>query len=57
MKEDIFAMNSEAENHKSATVKILNDLAVLRGNVLITMSKQKVIFLNNIFKSLCLTVV
>ncbi|XP_075569178.1 coiled-coil domain-containing protein 175 [Pelecanus crispus] len=31
IKEDIFAMDSEAENHKSATVKILNDLAVLHA--------------------------
>ncbi|XP_065492418.1 cingulin-like [Caloenas nicobarica] len=34
MKEDIFAINSEAEYHKSATVKILNDLAVLHGLLL-----------------------
>lgn len=33
MKEDILAMNSEAEGHQSAIVKIGNDLAVLRGNV------------------------
>ncbi|XP_048805327.1 probable DNA double-strand break repair Rad50 ATPase isoform X7 [Lagopus muta] len=31
MKEDILAMNSEAEGHQSAIVKIGNDLAVLRG--------------------------
>lgn len=34
-------MNSEAENHKSATVKILNDLTVLHGNMLIIILKQK----------------
>nr|XP_009669029.1 PREDICTED: coiled-coil domain-containing protein 175 [Struthio camelus australis] len=34
IKEDIFAMNSEAENHKSATTKILNDLAVLHDLLL-----------------------
>lgn len=34
-------MNAEAENHKSATAKILNDLAVLHGNMLIMISKQK----------------
>ncbi|XP_048805321.1 cingulin-like isoform X3 [Lagopus muta] len=34
MKEDILAMNSEAEGHQSAIVKIGNDLAVLRGFLL-----------------------
>ncbi|XP_064919304.1 CAP-Gly domain-containing linker protein 1 isoform X2 [Columba livia] len=34
MKEGIFAMNSEAEHHKSATVEILNDLAVLHDLLL-----------------------
>ncbi|XP_025943075.1 coiled-coil domain-containing protein 175-like [Apteryx rowi] len=34
IKEDIFAMNFEAENHKSATAKILNDLAVLHDLLL-----------------------
>lgn len=42
-------MNAEAENHKSATVKILNDLAVLHGNMLIMVSKQKSL----IFKRIC----
>eukprot|EP00075_Anas_platyrhynchos_P006086 XP_012963737.3 coiled-coil domain-containing protein 175 isoform X2 [Anas platyrhynchos] len=50
MKEDIFAMNSEAENHKSATVKILNDLAVLRDLLLKAWSEDSSIqkeFLEN----------
>nr|XP_025970706.1 coiled-coil domain-containing protein 175-like [Dromaius novaehollandiae] len=34
IKEDIFAMNFEAENHKSATAKILNDLAELHDLLL-----------------------
>jgi len=41
IKEDIFAMDSEAENHKSATGKILNDLTALHGNVSRTIAKQK----------------
>nr|XP_047922212.1 cytadherence high molecular weight protein 2-like isoform X3 [Anser cygnoides] len=50
MKEDIFAMNSEAENHKSATVKILNDLAVLHDLLLKAWSEDSFIqkeFLEN----------
>lgn len=39
MKEGIFAMDSEAEHHKSATVEILNDLAELHGNMLTTVQK------------------
>eukprot|EP00076_Gallus_gallus_P041386 XP_025006924.1 trichohyalin [Gallus gallus] len=34
MKEDIFAMNAEAEGHQSAIVRIQHDLAVLRGFLL-----------------------
>ncbi|XP_010213346.1 PREDICTED: myosin-6-like [Tinamus guttatus] len=34
IKEDIFAINFEAENHKSATAKILNDLAVFHDLLL-----------------------
>lgn len=45
-------MNSKAENPKSATVKFLNDLAVLHGNMLIIISKQKKWhFLKNVFLS------
>nr|XP_009487650.1 PREDICTED: spindle pole body component 110-like [Pelecanus crispus] len=50
IKEDIFAMDSEAENHKSATVKILNDLAVLHDLVLKGWSEESFIqkeFLEN----------
>ncbi|XP_040415871.1 spindle pole body component 110-like isoform X1 [Cygnus olor] len=50
MKEDIFAMNSEAENHKSATVKILNELAVLHDHLLKAWSEDSFIqkeFLEN----------
>ncbi|XP_010285868.1 PREDICTED: GRIP1-associated protein 1-like, partial [Phaethon lepturus] len=50
LKEDIFAMNSEAENHKSATVKILNDLAVLHDLLLKGWSEESFIqkeFLEN----------
>ncbi|KAM9556762.1 coiled-coil domain-containing protein 175 [Guaruba guarouba] len=33
MKEDIFAVNSEAEKHKSAIGKILKDIAVLHDHL------------------------
>lgn len=55
MKEDIVAMNSEAENHRSATARLLNDLAVLHGNVLMRIPKQNWGFLKkSIFQSLYL---
>lgn len=41
MKEDVFAMNSEAEKHKSAIGKILKDIPVLHGNISTIILKQK----------------
>lgn len=50
MKEDIFAMNAEAEGHQSAIVRIQHDLAVLRGNVNYNFQTRSGIF-RNIFQS------
>ncbi|XP_063188807.1 uncharacterized protein LOC134514659 [Chroicocephalus ridibundus] len=50
IKEDILAMSSEAENHKSATVKMLNDLTVLHDHLLKGWSEESCIqkeFLEN----------